>query len=58
MYCELKIIIETENEDFLAETLTNYCQECFNKDNPCFICDNTDNILTSNARLGKLVAMM
>ena len=32
---ELKIIIDTENVDFLAETLTNYCQECFNKDNPC-----------------------
>ena len=42
MYCELKIIIETENEDFLAKTLANYCQDCFNKDNPCLICDNTD----------------
>ena len=51
---ELKIIIDTENVDFLAETLTNYCQECFNKDNPCLICDNTDEHSYFKCPLGEI----
>lgn len=54
MYCELKIIIETEKEDFLAKTLANYCQDCFNKDNPCFICDNTDEHSYFKCPLGEI----
>lgn len=54
MYCELKIIIETENEDFLAKTLSKYCQDCFNKDNPCFICDNTDEHSYFKCPLGEI----
>ena len=51
---ELKIIIDTENVDFLAKTLTNYCQECFNKDNPCLICDNTDEHSYFKCPLGEI----
>ena len=50
----LKIIIDTENADFLAKTLTNYCHDCFNKDNPCLICDNTDEHSYFKCPLGEI----